>query len=103
MIPRLGSCPDAELAAEISCDVSLLSKLRRKLHIARYDRMKGVTHLLGTMSDVELARRMAGKVTRQTVRLHRLRHGIPAYDEDEAPARTMVERCVSQVTEQLEA
>jgi hypothetical protein len=103
VIPRLGSCPDSELADEIGCDVSLLSKLRRKLHIVRYDRMKGTAHLLGRMSDHELARRMRGKVTRQTIRLHRLRLGIPAFDDRRAPARTTVERCVSQFKEQLEA
>ena len=103
VMPRLGTCPDSVLADELSCDASLIGKLRRSLSIPRYNRMEGVGHLLGRVSDHDLARRMCGKVTRQTIRLHRRRLNISPFNRKQAAARSKLERYVSQLKEQLES
>lgn len=73
--PLLGLRPDRALARTISVRPERVQRMRRRLGIEPWYPLKGLEHLLGKQTDVEIARR-AG-LTADTISKHRRARGIP--------------------------
>lgn len=78
-----------------------MGRLRHVLKIPPYDRVARVVHLLGRVSDRELARRSG--ITAKTIAVHRRRRGIPPHRHSKSRAGSAIEMYVAQLRKTLES